>query len=57
MRRREIEKILRDTPYWKKQSSELERMEFCQAMRGCQYGWDALTQAFAWFHEGWRRAQ
>ena len=56
MTRREIEKLVGFSPYWSEASNE-ERVEFCKAMRGLNYGFDPCLQALAFFINGWRRAK
>lgn len=48
----DIANDLRTVQTWAAASSHL-RGAFGYQMRGCNYGRDALVQAWAWFHFGW----
>jgi hypothetical protein len=52
----EISEILGHVTTWKK-ASPWQRGAFVQQMAGCQYGRDALTQAWAWFLAGWEECK
>lgn len=52
MTKAEIYADLRKAPSWDTAEPEL-RDAFVQEMADRRYGWDALTQAWAWFRSGW----
>lgn len=55
MRTREIASLLNGYKLWEHCTPPC-RAAFIQQMRGRQYGWDALHDAFNWFVEGWIQA-
>lgn len=55
MRIRQIESLMRETKLWQHCTPPC-KAAFIQQMRGRQYGWDALHDAFNWFVEGWIQA-
>lgn len=48
----EIADLLKDAASWNAASSH-QRGAFVVEMKDRSYGWDALTQAWAWFLAGW----
>lgn len=55
MRTRQINSLLKDYKLWSHCSPRCKQ-SFIYQMRGRQYGWDALHDAFNWFVEGWKQA-
>lgn len=53
MRTRYIDVLLRDCKSWQHATFASRKM-FIKEMRGRQYGWDALTDAWNWFLTGWK---
>lgn len=45
--------MLKDVPTWNDPSNEHAKRWFCQLVTRCEYGYDALLDAWSWFLKGW----
>ena len=53
MKRRELDRLLSECRTWKSLNED-ERKMFTRAMRGRDFGGDALLDALEWYVMGWR---
>lgn len=55
MRTSKIYRTLSDVGTWNHSTNEIKQA-FIRQMRGRQYGWDALYDAWGWYLSGWKDA-
>lgn len=53
MSEEDIEKTLSRYSISWRTADDMCKEQFCNAMKNRQYGLDALTSAWEWFHVGW----
>lgn len=53
MKRKDIDRMLKNLPAYNAYIFEVIRIDFAKAMHGRQYGYEALSDAFVWYLQGY----